>query len=178
MTAIETAHIETMTAEVKVLMVGNRQITLSVAKQLDRVPLEDMFPFGRIRIDRKHPRDVIGRSNTDGALVISEWPPTIRMGDLTEPITVCRIHARKSPEGTLSWNTYLPLYYNETRIRVASDAIEPCKIETHEIGGNEPHCPYWHTNGNAAAISDVIALREIDPSELSLLPLIVLAGLK
>ena len=32
-----TATVETLTAEVRVLAVGNRQITLSVAKQLDFV---------------------------------------------------------------------------------------------------------------------------------------------
>lgn len=32
-----TAKVETLTAQVRVLMVGNRQITLSVARQLDHV---------------------------------------------------------------------------------------------------------------------------------------------
>ena len=36
----QTATVETLTAEVRVLMVGSRQITPSVVKQLDRVNYE------------------------------------------------------------------------------------------------------------------------------------------
>lgn len=53
-----TATIETLTAEVRVLMVGSRQVTLSVAKQLDRASfLEDapdaITPFGRVKTGAK-----------------------------------------------------------------------------------------------------------------------------
>jgi TPP-dependent indolepyruvate ferredoxin oxidoreductase alpha subunit len=41
--------VETLTAQVRVLMVGNRQITLSVAKQLDEVRPHVIHPFGRIK---------------------------------------------------------------------------------------------------------------------------------
>ena len=63
----KTATVETLTAEVRVLMVGNRQITLSVAKQLDRIDyygygIDAITPFGRIKtgatvtLDRTLPR--------------------------------------------------------------------------------------------------------------------------
>jgi hypothetical protein len=45
-----TATVETLTAEVRVLMVGSRQVTLSVYSQLDAVPLMAMTPFGRVRV--------------------------------------------------------------------------------------------------------------------------------
>lgn len=48
MTGISTATVETLTAEVRVLMIGSRQVTLSVYKQLDVVPLHTMTPFGRV----------------------------------------------------------------------------------------------------------------------------------
>lgn len=54
-----TAHVETLTAEVRVLQVGNRQITLSVAKQLDAFEFQfddealNFTPFGRIKIGSK-----------------------------------------------------------------------------------------------------------------------------
>lgn len=84
-----TATIETLTAEVRVLMVGNRQVTLSVAKQLDRTNFfEDgpgaITPFGRVKTGAKvdfetykaEPYlEVIGRSNRErdrGALLIFE----------------------------------------------------------------------------------------------------------
>jgi hypothetical protein len=52
MTNSTTATVETLTAEVRVLMVGSRQVTLSVYGQLDEVGPEDIEPFGRV-----NPRD-------------------------------------------------------------------------------------------------------------------------
>lgn len=47
-----TATVETLTAEVRVLMVGNRQITQSIYKQLDYAPFQDVRPFGRVRTNK------------------------------------------------------------------------------------------------------------------------------
>ena len=47
-----TARVEVLTAEVRVLMVGSRQVTLSVYSQLDRVALHAMTPFGRVSVKR------------------------------------------------------------------------------------------------------------------------------
>jgi hypothetical protein len=44
-----TATVETLTAEVRVLQVGNRQVTLSMYKQLDRVSPWHIEPFGRVQ---------------------------------------------------------------------------------------------------------------------------------
>ena len=49
MTTIETATVEVLTAEVRVLQVGRRQVTLSVFRQLDFVGPGDIEPFGRVR---------------------------------------------------------------------------------------------------------------------------------
>ena len=54
-----TATVETLTAEVHVLMVGNRQITLSVYRQLDKFDawsacLSQFVPFGRVRSGTKY----------------------------------------------------------------------------------------------------------------------------
>jgi hypothetical protein len=43
-----TATVETLTAKVRVLMVGSRQVTLSVYKQLDFITPYDIEPFGRV----------------------------------------------------------------------------------------------------------------------------------
>lgn len=66
-----TASVEVLTAEVRTLMVGSRQVTMSVWKQLDTVPLETCEPFGRVRYDKAEPGDVwiVGRSVIDGSLV-------------------------------------------------------------------------------------------------------------
>lgn len=46
------ARVEVLRAEVRVLMVGSRQVTLSVARQLDTVEPRKIEPFGRVRIDK------------------------------------------------------------------------------------------------------------------------------
>lgn len=81
-----TATVETLTAEVRVLMVGSRQVTLSVYRQLDHVPgLKQMEAFGRVR-GLKPVKDeygngiieveVVGRSLKTGELCRTtvEWP--------------------------------------------------------------------------------------------------------
>jgi len=69
---VSTASIETLTAAVKVLMVGSRQVTLSVVRQLDGVDFEDIEPFGRVRPWESSTRIwVIGRRRVTGELVLS-----------------------------------------------------------------------------------------------------------
>ncbi len=46
--AAVTAEVQVLTAEVRVLMVGSRQVTLSVFRQLDWVPEDEIVPFGRV----------------------------------------------------------------------------------------------------------------------------------
>ena len=45
-----TATVEMLTATVRILQVGNRQVTLSMAKQLDRVHYTAVEPLGRVRL--------------------------------------------------------------------------------------------------------------------------------
>lgn len=47
------ATVEVLTAEVRVLMVGSRQVTLSVARQLDEVEPDEITPFGRIQTGKR-----------------------------------------------------------------------------------------------------------------------------
>ena len=72
-----TAHVDVLTAEVRALMVGSRQVTLSVYRQLDRVLPADIEPFGRVRDRDTHPPDVavVGRHIGTGALVASSAMP-------------------------------------------------------------------------------------------------------
>lgn len=81
-----TATVETLTAEVRVLMVGNRQVTKGVYLQLDYVRPPLITPFGRVntglRIDVVRPWvdwtekeeaavEVVGRDVESGELVRS-----------------------------------------------------------------------------------------------------------
>lgn len=76
MTTIAAARIDVLTAEVRVLMVGSRQITVSVARQLDQIEPGDIEPFGRVRTGARKPDsaidvvEVIGAAR-DGALARS-----------------------------------------------------------------------------------------------------------
>ncbi len=74
-----TARVEVLTAEVRTLQVGARQVTLSVYNQLDRVALHTMTPFGRVSVKRRSDPwddggweqvDLVG-ADRDGVLVAS-----------------------------------------------------------------------------------------------------------
>jgi len=75
MTGSKTATVETLTAEVRVLMVGSRQVTMSVYNQLDEVDYDDIHPFGRVR-----PKGddsyiwLVGRHEASGTLVRARIP--------------------------------------------------------------------------------------------------------
>lgn len=49
---MSTATVELLQAEVRVLVVGSRQVTLSVFRQLDEVPIQNLEIFGRVN-DRR-----------------------------------------------------------------------------------------------------------------------------
>ena len=72
-----TATVETLTAEVRVLMVGRRQVTMSVFRQLDTVDWKErktLELFGRVRGTRKDEKRllyVVGRVKDTGVLVRS-----------------------------------------------------------------------------------------------------------
>ena len=57
---ITAARVEVLTAEVRVLMVGSRQVTLSVYGQLDYAKPDQIEPFGRVRTGRAHCSDEWG----------------------------------------------------------------------------------------------------------------------
>ena len=70
------ATVETLTAEVRTLVVGSRQVTLSVAKQLDTIPLDRLVVMGRVRIDKESTDRkgwVIGVDTATGSLALAKW---------------------------------------------------------------------------------------------------------
>ena len=76
MTGPTTATVQTLQASVQTLLVGTRQVTMSVYLQLDTVPAGEMQPFGRVR-----PRDaqpgwlyLVGRHTETGSLVRAVCP--------------------------------------------------------------------------------------------------------
>jgi hypothetical protein len=66
MPVINSATVETLTAEVRVLMVGSRQVTLSVFRQLDWIDYDEIEPFGRV--NEGDGRVVVGKHTGTGVL--------------------------------------------------------------------------------------------------------------
>jgi hypothetical protein len=94
MSTTTTATIETLTAEVRTLVVGSRQVTLSIAKQLDVVDLSRLRVFGRVHIF-KSANYVIG-ADRDGQLALAEyWPLGNYFG---------RYDVRPKPEVVNAWD--------------------------------------------------------------------------
>jgi hypothetical protein len=175
----DTATVETLTAEVRVLMVGNRQITLSVARQLDTVKLFEMEPFGRVRLDKDRENYVIGRSKETGTLVLAKYQPRTTapfICELDGKITVCRGLAPLADHGDRVYN----LTFRRRAIMVDYDTVNHCEFDDH-WNRNNKGCEGWLTNG----LDDQIQA-QIDESDecnapheaAAALPLIVLAGLR
>ena len=177
--SVGTATVETLTAEVRVLMVGSRQVTLSVVKQLDAVAWDQMEPFGRVRCTNPNvtsPVMLIGRHRVDGVLVVAAMPQTsyrVNVGVLPEPITVC--HAIFHDPS---------LIFEGRRIWVEAESIKECGIHGHlryADLASDLRCKGWDSNGNEEVIRERIAGYDSYAARVKVLedmPLIVLAGLK
>jgi hypothetical protein len=68
------ATVEVLMAEVRVLQVGRRQVTLSVVRQLDWADPADVEPFGRVRTGDKPPGRVQATGGGGFSLVKSVDP--------------------------------------------------------------------------------------------------------
>lgn len=178
--SISTATVETLVAEVRVLMVGSRQITLSVARQLDRVGLGDIDAFGRIELGLDYGMGaVIGRQQSTGALVTATYDKSplrttyFSVVDLPGKVGVCsRLHTSSQ---TVS------LKFNTEPIIVDENAVAFCDIDDHRRYHGAGRCDHWATNGQDAIIEAKIAeTKSVVQRHLraAALPLIVLAGLR
>lgn len=76
MTGVNEATVITLTAEVKTLVLGARQVTLGVFAQLDQVPPEEIIPFGRVSPpgEKEPVVQVVGKHRETGTLVRSSYP--------------------------------------------------------------------------------------------------------
>ena len=76
MTGKSEATVTTLTAEVKTLMIGSRQVTLSIWHQLDRVHPDKITTFGRVSPPGNAEAVVwvVGSHRETGALVRSSYP--------------------------------------------------------------------------------------------------------
>lgn len=74
----ESASVEVLSAEVRVLQVGNGQLTRSMYRQLDEAAPKQFQPFGRVKDNKRPLKDgvlLVGRDSKTGALVRYRAPP-------------------------------------------------------------------------------------------------------
>lgn len=173
-----TATVETLTAEVRVLMVGSRQITLSVAKQLDAVGLAKLTVFGRIKIGGDY--DWVIGADQHGRLARAKYRrpfpdvgPVIFAEDLGgRKVTMC---AADLPRLRIS------VLYAGRPLHFTEGAIQPCGEAEHTSWRQGPRCEHWRANGLDEHIRqqfdeyDAEVARHKAAAEA---PLIVLAGLR
>jgi hypothetical protein len=154
-----TATVETLAAEVRVLQVGNRQVTLSVAKQLDSFTTYDdeslnFEPFGRIRTGAKGEKYVHCSPSDKGA----EWFPLPIAGLCDRAHYGCR-HPKRSVNG-VSMCGY-------------TERLEQREYDYEWVGRYTPTgalIVIQAHNGDDGLVDEFASWRE--------LPLIVLAGLR
>lgn len=174
-----TATVETLTAEVRVLMVGSRQVTLSVAKQLDVVALADLTTFGRVKLGLDY--DYVIGADVHGRLALATYKryglrggPWINGEDLGgQKVIVCKARARS--------DGYLRLRYRRDReIQVHSGAMQGCEVSEHDSFTRD-RCGSWDTNGCDDHLEFAIAQYDAEVARhkaAAEAPLIVLAGLR
>lgn len=185
MSTTTTATIETLTAEVRTLVLGSRQITLSVAKQLDIIPLSRLRIFGRVHISKDC--DYAIGADRDGTLALAKYTsgpmffrhPFITAEDLEGGRIVVCAHLMKTRDD-LSYRLRL----DDTIFEIADHATQPCGVEGHSLGGRE-ECGSWCAQGTLGLIGRAVQSQLASQADVKALnqaasesPLIVLAGLK
>lgn len=182
MSNANTATVETLTAEVRTLVVGSRQITLSVAKQLDIVPLDTLQIFGRVKVNvGKDPANYVIGTSTDGTLALAAYEhpfrperPYIGEQDLDGgKITAC---AREMETRTLEAEGVI--------FEASRKVLAACGIAGHDRYSSA-QCAHWSPNGLEDLIWESLVnqtARNAADKSLNLAaaesPLIVLAGLR
>jgi hypothetical protein len=159
MTATTTARVDLLTAEVRVLMVGSRQITLSVYRQLDWAHADEIIPFGRVNTLRlgEHP---FGRI------------PELR-DDTTGWVEVVGVSTCVRNAGALVRSCCRPARHQAKNARSWRDSAQAVRQGGHVAVLGKPLTA--EECDRRAALGDAGAAQA---EEWAALPLIVLAGLR
>lgn len=188
---ITTAEVRALTAQVQVLKVGSRQVTLSVFRQLDRFPVSEIIPFGRVR-DRDDDGLVVGRHKKDESLCAGFYTPTrLFRGfiDVVPDDDPCSRHffSKESFQGCClyhehRWRGILHLQWKERTFRIHSWVpLESCPSHhRHRVPKGETCVPFVSSDGIRAMEAARVEYDKNleDARKMESLPLIVLAGLK
>jgi hypothetical protein len=178
------ATVKTLTAEVRVLMVGNRQVTLSVYRQLDEVDDTELEPFGRVNDSKDRCIWVVGRSRTTGELVRAKAVPSYGRNmfwGFEMPVGALEIGAqaiwsklRTDPETTADRVGAVTVDDRGVKYFVHKD------YPTHEDATRLSITAGWWPEVERLAREVIDARAKVDAAYKHLrdLPLIVLAGLR
>jgi hypothetical protein len=165
------ARVEVLTAEVRVLQVGRRQVTLSVVRQLDWAEAADVVPFGRVRTGDKPPGGVRAISSFGSSQVKSATP--IEIVGSTSGVLV----------RSVSWRTVLTCTGGGDGACPEIQAIDAERRRHVDRSGLPRMSPEYHRLMDKTAAHDVHDWTRYDPDQQTYekweaLPLIVLAGLR
>lgn len=179
-----TATVEALTAEVRALMVGKRQVTLSVYRQLDYVSVDDLEPFGRVNVEDTGWIGLVGRRQDSGELArarVSNPGGSVYVDDVDLDfdlaLPVRCINARRH-QLRLAESFLLPFSQPSrgmTQVEIPAHLLEPCP------GGQCGCNATWDPGPQRVHIQeavDVVNEHKRKCEEIKRLPLIVLAGLK
>ncbi|EHK82120.1 hypothetical protein [Rhodococcus pyridinivorans] len=183
-----TATVETLTAEVRVLTVGKRQITVSVAKQLDVIPVTRLTVFGRVKLELKDHKDyVIGVDNTTGILSLSAYNKYFRGPKPFVDVIDSGLPDEQFPivcGATSSYDNAFQLRWSDIDFELFADGVRRCEIDGHTTWGTAK-CSGWNPAGSAEYIESEIARQTAEADaeakahrDAASSPLIVLAGLR
>lgn len=188
--ASNTATVETLTAEVRVLMVGSRQVTMSVYNQLDTAEYEDAELFGRVSPKDARPGYIYfaGKNRESGSLIRGHIPADKTAVQKENPDLWAAIRNYRSEAQHLS--AFVKRHHEGLSYRCPEEDHSRCKIGICDFGGMN-----WDTRQIGAVEADIQRLRDqaaelqgIGDQEIAeslalaatvaALPLIVLAGLR
>lgn len=201
----QSARVDLLTAEVRTVMVGSRQVTLSVYRQLDTIEPESIEAMGRVRDsqDKEDGLYVIGRHRETGALTRSHFPApsseVLLKLDTQAVIETIALLSQEDDDDVSPIDTDTRIINSSSGrrlyakdIAVAQDA--DCVIRVRRYAHNAQSAQsarYWryaygHAEGRreiiAAAEEELIRQRELrkfqETHHWDELPLIVLAGLR
>jgi hypothetical protein len=166
------ATVEVLTAEVRVLQIGRRQVTLSVVRQLDWADPADVEPFGRVRTGDKPP----GRVKAADAGGFSQ----VKSADSIEVIgSAAGVLVR-----SVSWRTLLTCTSGGAAACPEIGAIT-AELDRHKVRGQPPQhmTPEYEQVFDRFAAHRVHDWTRYDPDQQTYetwesLPLIVLVGLR
>jgi hypothetical protein len=166
------ATVEVLTAEVRVLQVGRRQVTLSVVRQLDWADPADVVPFGRVRTGENLPGRPRAIDSSGSSQVKS--PTAVEIIGSTSGVLV----------RSVSWRAVLTCTSGGASACPEARAID-AEFRRHMVRGMPPSpmTPEYERLLNGSAAHEVHDWVRYDPDQQTYekweaLPLIVLAGLR